>query len=155
MQPLKLVALDKEDLEIVSAHLQDAVMRVADLGYLPKDQRFAAIVNRFDWSGGKLGARSKAADHQRRRTALRFEHVTGVQRQAIRQSSADAVLALLAIKFEETAAPSGVITLVFAGGGALRLQVECIEAELRDLGPAWSTPNRPDHDLDSNEDNAS
>ena len=148
MPPLKLVALDLEDLKIVSAHLQDAVMRVADLAYLPKEQRFAAIVNRFDWTVPNADIRDRRTVNQRLRTALRFEHVTAVKRQSIVQSAPGAVLSLLAIRFEETAAPSGVVTLVFAGGGALRLDVECVEAEMRDLGPIWTTPNRPDHDQD-------
>jgi hypothetical protein len=145
MPPLKLIALDAEDLGVVSAHLQDAVLRVGDIGYQPKERRFAAIVNRFDWL--HEGVR-RTKGHQRRRTAVRFEHVTSVQRNAIGQGSPDAVLSLMTVEFRETVAPSGVITLIFAGGGAIKLSVECIEAELRDLGAAWSTPNRPDHDKD-------
>ncbi|HZA01678.1 MAG TPA: DUF2948 family protein, partial [Hyphomicrobiaceae bacterium] len=55
------------------------------------------------------------------------------------------VLELLAIQFEETDAPAGAVTLVFAGGGAIRLEVECIEAELRDLGAAWKARCKPEH----------
>ena len=58
----------------------------------------------------------------------------------------DEVLDLLAIRFEEADAPSGVIELVFAGNATIRLQVECIEAQLSDLGAAWSTDAVPDHD---------
>lgn len=146
MQLLKLVALDLEDLTIVSAHLQDAVIHVGDLSYLPNEKRLLAIVNRYDWQFDANGKATRSKDHQRRRTALRFEHVTAVRRQNIVQTPPTAILSLLAIQFAPTEAPSGEITLVCSGGGALRLDVECIEAELRDLGPVWSTPNKPNHD---------
>ncbi len=143
---LKLTALDAEDLEVISAHLQDAVLLVGDMKFLPGESRFAAVVNRFDWQGADAGDREKV--YQRRRSGLRFDRVNSVKAQNIRQDASDAVLELLAIKFEATDEPAGHITLVFAGGGAIRLDVECIEAALGDLGPAWQTENRPAHMLD-------
>ena len=120
MPLLKLVALDREDLEVLSAQLQDAVMQVAGLSYLPKERRFVAIANRFDWAQERPTGR-RPEPHQRWRTALRFEHVTAVRRQNIVQTSRDAVLSLLTIRFEEADAPAGAITLIFSGGGALLL----------------------------------
>ena len=147
MPLLKLIALDQDDLMVVSAHLQDAVIHVGDLSYLPKEKRFVAIVNRYDWQHDAAGEAGAAKDHQRRRTALRFEHVTAVRRHNIVQASPSAILSLLAMQFAPAEAPSGQITVVCSGGGALRLEVECIELELRDLGPVWTTANRPAHDL--------
>ena len=148
MEPLKLVAFDSEDLQILSAHLQDAVLRVDNAAFLPSKNRFAVIANRFDWEGA--GGEKKSRDHayQRRRSMLRFERVLGAQMQNLRKSVQGSVLDLLAIQFEETDAPEGHITLVFAGGGAIRLHVECIEAELKDLGPAWETQSLPQHGAD-------
>jgi hypothetical protein len=57
----------------------------------------------------------------------------------------DAVLNLLAVEFSETDAPAGVVTLTFSGGPTLRLDVECLEAELADLGPSWTTAACPVH----------
>lgn len=152
MQPLKLVALDKEDLEILSAHLQDAVLRVDDMAYVPAQKRFAVIVNRFDWEGAAGGNRKKRTDgFQRRRSALRFDRVLGSQLKGVKQSARNSVLELLAIRFEATGDPEGFIELIFSGGGAIRLQVECIEAEMKDLGPAWSTKSKPEHDEDAEE----
>ncbi len=164
---LKLLALDKEDLEVISAHLQDAVLMVGDLAWLPAQKRFAAVVNRFDWEADCRSATTGSKDHkrgkdafQRRRTALRFDRVLAAQTQNINLQNKRAVLSLLAIQFEssggpdtgaadgnETAGrePGGYVLLTFAGGGAIRLEVECIEAELRDLGAAWATKNRPQH----------
>ena len=142
MEPLKLVAMDAEDLQVLSAHLQDAVLQVGEMAYVPTRSRFAMVVNRFDWDSA-----NKSADKtiERRRAALRFERVLGAQLQNLKQRAESAVVELLAIQFEETKAPEGHITLVFAGGGAVRLHVECIEAELRDLGPAWRAKSRPRH----------
>ncbi len=146
MQPLKLVALDQDDLVVISAQLQDAVLQVSDIVYQSKQRRFAAIVNRFDWAGATASEGARRPANERRRAAIRFEHVTAVKTLNIGQAAADAVLDLLAVKFEEQAAPGGIVTLVFAGGGAIRLYVDCIEAELRDLGGVWSALRRPDHE---------
>ena len=148
MQPLKLVAFDSEDLQILSAHLQDAVLRVDNAAFLPSKNRFAVIANRFDWEGATEAQKSRGQGYQRRRAMLRFERVLGAQMQNLRKSVNGSVLELLAMQFEETDAPEGFITLVFSGGGAIRLHVECIEAELKDLGPAWETKSLPQHGED-------
>ena len=148
MQFLKLVALDVEDLAVIAAHLQDAVMRLDGIAYLPRERRFAMVLNRFDWGQALAVGIARTPSNERRRAALRFEHVRAVRRQNISQAAAATVLALLTIGFEPTDAPAGYITLVFAGGGAIRLEVDYIEAELRDLGAAWSAAARPDHDSD-------
>ncbi len=146
MEPLKLIALDAEDLEVMSAHLQDAVLQIGDMAFVPKQKRFALIVNRFDWEGANA---SEGEKKERRRATLRFERVMDAKIQNMKQRAASAAVELLAVQFEETTSPEGFITLVFAGGGAVRLQVECIEAELSDLGPAWSAKSRPEHDIES------
>ena len=147
MQPLKLVALDTEDLAVISAQLQDAVMRLDDIAYQPKFGRFAIVLNRFDWPTALAANNGPKPSNERRRSAIRFEHVRKVLRQGIAQDKPDTVLALLAIEFEPAAeAPAGRITLMFAGGSAIRLEVDYIEAELRDLGAAWAAATRPEHD---------
>lgn len=145
MEELKLIALDAEDLRILSCHLQDAVIRVGDMAYLKEGMRFAAIANRFDWEGA---VKSKDDEFQRRRTGLRFERVKSAQLQGIDLKKKDEVLVLLAVAFEPGDEPEGTLTLHFAGGGAIRLGVECIEAELRDLGAVWSTQHKPEHASD-------
>ena len=142
MADLKLVALDAEDLSVISAHLQDAVVKVGDVAYLPREKRFAAVLNRFDWADAvKDGAKAFA----RRRTALRFERVLSAQVQGIDLKNASRVLNLLAVGFEPLEAPEGDVTLVFADSGAIRLRVECVEAEMKDLGPAWEAKSKPQH----------
>lgn len=143
---LKLTALDAEDLSVLSAHLQDAVMLVGGMKFLPGENRFAAVLNRFDWHGAEKGAKGKP--YERRRAGLRFDRVLSVKAQKIRQGKDDAVLELLAIEFTPTDEPAGHVTLVFSGGGAIRLEVECLEAALADLGPIWEATSRPEHALD-------
>jgi len=139
MSKLKLSALDPADLEIISAHMQDAVAIIGDIRYLKPQRKFALIANRFLWQTEK-------PPYERRRTGLSFDRVIEAKSQRIRQGADDAVLELLAISFLPGEEPSGTVVLTFAGGGQINLEVECIEARLEDLGPAWATPNLPSHD---------
>ena len=134
---LKLAALDAEDLSVISAQMQDAVARAGDFSFSPKTKQFALVANRFAWDEDKVP--------QRRRTGLHFGRVTAVQTLKISRSQPDVILSLLAIAFVESDAPSGEIVLTFSGGATVRLTVECIEASLKDLGPAWETAHRPSH----------
>lgn len=143
MTDLKLIALDTEDLEVVSAHVQDAVIRVADMGYAKRDKRFALLMNRFDWSSDK--PRSKGL---RKRAALHFDGVTHAAYAGFDPAAPEGVLNLLAIVFEPGDAPSGIVELRFAGGGTVRLTVEYLEARLADLGAAWAASAKPTHVLD-------
>jgi hypothetical protein len=144
-QVLKLIALDADDLDVVSAHLQDAVICVAEMAYLKNEHRFAAIANRFDWSDALTGNRRSRDGFKRRRTGLRFEHVLGAQLSGIDLNDKRRMLNILAIRFETTAAPEGFVVISCAGGAAIRLRVECLEAEMKDLGAAWATKSKPDH----------
>ena len=142
--PLKIAALDAEDLLVVSAHTQDAVLRVGDIIWSPARGRFAMAMNRFAWEAS--GKRGQPA-HQRRRSAIHFDRVRSVKSTGIDRSALDAIASLLAIEFEPTDAPAGGVRLLFAGGGEIVLEVECIEAQLADLGAAWQTKARPAHDM--------
>lgn len=144
MTTLKLLALDEEDLQVVSSQLQDAVVRVGDMTYLPSQKRFAAVVNRFDWTSAK----TKDAHYRRLRTALRFDRVLSAKHKDLKPKEKDRVLSLLAIAFDENEAPGGNVVLFFSGGVTVQLEVECIEAELRDLGEAWQTRNKPEHPIE-------
>jgi hypothetical protein len=143
MDPLKLVALDPDDLAIVSAHLQDAIVRVGDLAFLPGERRFALVARRFDWEA------TPDEPPRRRLTGLHFERVLAARTRGIDRGNTDAVLNLLAITFEETDSPSGTATLVFSEGAAIQLDLECIETQMKDLGPVWEAEGRPVHDIEA------
>ncbi len=149
-EPLKLAALDHDDLKILSAHLQDAVLRMGDMVYMPSEQHFAAILSRFDWLAAE-NSDGKHSNLRRCRCALRFDRVKRAQIQKIRPGEPFAVAELLAITFQELDAPGGFITLHFAGGGGIRLEVECIEAALQDMGEAWRASTKPAHRIGEDE----
>ena len=139
MSRLKLAATDAEDLEVVSARLQDAVLKLKNVSWQPRKRRFAAVVNRLQWeSGGKT----------RVRAGLHFDGVLKVQSHKVKLGADEAVISLLAVRFtpNDGEDPGGVIELVLAGGGAFRLTVECIDAELADMTSAWAARGKPDHE---------
>ncbi len=139
MSALVLAAEDAEDLQIISARLQDAVAQIKDFVWLPKARRFAALFNRFKWESGQ-GLRV--------RSGLHFDGVLSVKANNLKRGDPDGVVSLLAIAFTPKGGedPGGTIELVFSGGGAIRLDVECIDAGLRDLGSEWAARGRPLHE---------
>jgi hypothetical protein len=141
MELLKLIALDQEDLAVVSTHVQDSIVKVADIIWQRQDKRLVIALHRFDWEAAQAGGQR----YQRRLTALRFDRVNAFKCRSVQSGNKDAVLNLLAVEFLEQDSPAGVVLLTFSGGAALRLDVECLEAELADLGPAWATAACPAH----------
>lgn len=154
MPDLKLIALDREDLSVISTHFQDAVFRVADMAFLPREKRFAAVGNRFDWAVTlKASAKTKKSGFERRRSGLRIDRVLDAKVQGVDLKDSSQTLALLAIGFEPGTNPDAVeghVTLTFSGGAAIRLMVECLEVEMKDLGGAWSAKLSPKHPDDEN-----
>lgn len=143
MTDLKLLALDAEDLDIVSAHVQDAVVRVGDMGFAKADRRFVMLMNRYAWEASDQRGRG-----ERRRAGLHFDYVNNAQATGFDIGAKDGVLELLAVRFVSGEEPAGEVLLTFAGGGTVRLEVECLEARLRDLGGVWAAKAQPHHDLD-------
>jgi hypothetical protein len=135
--PLQLLAQDQEDLAVLSAALQDAVAKVGDIVFEAKARRLTIAFNRFRWEAGS---------RQRVRSALQLGGVLKVQARKIRRDRRDAVIELLTIGFEAEDAPGGILTLSFAGGGDLRVAVECVDAVLADISEPWPTPRAPAHE---------
>lgn len=146
---LRLRAEDAEDLTVISACLQDALTSVADTRFQPRQRRFVALFSRFAWEDMQAGKQPEGqrAEGQRIRCGLHFDNVLRVQGQGIAQDDNAGLLPLLAITAEAGEA-NVTITLAFAGGGTIRLEAECVDCHLRDLGAPWSTPRLPDHKLD-------
>lgn len=141
MELLKLVALDRDDIEVVSTHLQDATLTVGDVHWRPSEKRLVISLARFDWEGSL----AESPQFQRRRTALRFDRVNAIKCRNVNCKDKEATFHLLAVEFVESDPPGGVVTLTCAGGAALRLEVECLECELVDLGPVWPATCCPSH----------
>jgi hypothetical protein len=146
--PIRLIFHDAEDLAVASAHLQDAVVRVGDMSYAAKQRRFALVLNRFRWELPTAQSGRAFKPFERVRAGVHFDGVLGVRVQGIARDFDDAVLELLAIKFEPANDGAGVIDLIFAGGGTVRLDVECIEGQLSDITQPWATAHLPDHPTD-------
>lgn len=143
---LRLVAFAVEDVAVVSANLQDAIVRVADMAYLPKERRFALVCQRFDWVAAEQGRMERC------QTGLHFDAVRSAAVQGFDLSRKDSVLNLLSVACEETDAPAAVVTLTFSGGGAIRLEVDYVEAQMSDLDLRWRTRRRPGHELGGEQD---
>jgi hypothetical protein len=136
-QALKLIALDREGLGVISAHIQDTCVKRADMTWLPRERRFLVAGMRYDWVGAKTGPEERVS------SVLRFDRVLKVSHLGLKEGDPDAVLNLLAATFEKTDPPAGVIFLAFADGSLVRLDVECVEVELRDMEhrvPAQACP---------------
>ncbi len=133
----KLIAMDNEDLQVLSAHCQDAVLKVGDLHYFPTERRLVVEMNRFIWEKGE---RQK----ERRLSVLHFERVEKVSLRNIDIRRKDEVLNMLAII--ATGGEDGeMIELVFSANKSVRLKAECIEAQLTDMNASWEAGSRPSH----------
>ena len=146
---LRLEALDAEDLAVVAAVLQDAVIRLGEMSYSQRARRFAAVFNRFRWEHERDGGNPRPSaeeDHQRIRTGIHFESVLSAQFSGLGPSNPDQILELMTIACEPGDGGTASITMVFAGAGLVRLEAECIDCRMRDLGAPGPTPHVRSHD---------
>ena len=132
---LKLLAEDADDLEIISAALQDAVAKIGDIQFEPASRQLTMSLNRFRWEA------EDGHGGERVRVGLQFGGVLKLQARRIRRDAPEAVIELLAIEFEPIGGddPGGHVALRFAGGGDLRLEVECVDAVMADVSAPWPT----------------
>ena len=144
---LKLRAEDADDLAVLSACLQDALVPVRDLAYVPAQQIFVFVANRFRWESGSRPVPGDR-EHQRILCAVTFSAVGGVSYRGFRRSDEDRILALLAIRPEAGGAAGAAIHLEFSGGAAIRLEVGRILCRAKDLGEPWPTRWHPRHDAE-------
>jgi hypothetical protein len=130
MSQRKLIALDEDDLAVVSAHVQDAAVAAGDIIWRQGEKRLVIGMRRPDWDE----TIARACEPHRLISALRFDRVLACKSRGIDMAAPDAALTLLGIEFHPASPPSGNVLLLFSGG-VLRLDVECLECELADLGP--------------------
>ncbi len=145
--PLRLIAQDAEGLSVLSTLLQDAVFPITEMTYAAKRRRFALLLNRFRWEDREAAERQKRG-FERVQSLLVFEDVLSVQSQGIDRKDADTVLSLLSISFVPTEFGAGRIELILAGDGTIALQVEALDATLRDVSKPYLAPSRhvPTHE---------
>jgi hypothetical protein len=140
---LKLRAEDPDDLAVISACLQDALVPVRDLAYDPVDRTFLFVANRFRWEDGLRPAAADEPGYLRVLCGVTFREVTGVAYSGFRRSDDGRILSLLAIR-----ADNGGVRLEFSGGPAIRIATARILCHARDLGEPWPTQWQPRHDQD-------
>ena len=134
VEPLRLLAEDAVDLQIISAALQDAILRPVDIRWEKEARRLTIVLSRFCWECGGTRVMS----------AMQFGDVEAVKSRRLPRLP-ESALELLALDFEPTEAPGGRVILMFAGGGDLRIDVECLDAVLTDLSDRWPARMAPTH----------
>lgn len=136
-KPLNIAAQDAEDLQVLSSLAQDAVFPITEMMWDAKARRFGILINRYRWELPQ----SAASKPERVQSVLAFDNVEAVSSQGVDRTDTETVMSLLSITFEESDAPSGMLTLVLAGDGAIRLKVEALEARLRDVTRPYAAPS--------------
>jgi len=139
---LRLRAEDAEDLAVISACLQDALVSVRDLAYDRDARIFVLVANRFRWEGGARGEET-IRPFERTLCGVSFDEIDGVVYRGFHRSEEDRILSLLAIRPNP-----GAIDLEFAGDATIRLAAAAIRCRLRDFGEPWPTVWQPGHPLD-------
>ncbi len=144
--PLHLLGGDADDVKVISALLQDAVLPVTEMGWKPKQRRFAVLVNRFRWED-RPAAEAAGRAYERVRSVLVVEDVMAVRTQGFDRADRDLVLSVLALEFLPGQDGAGTLTLVLAGDGAVALEVEALDLRLEDVTRPYRAPSGkvPDH----------
>ncbi|KIT16819.1 DUF2948 family protein [Jannaschia aquimarina] len=139
-RPLRLWATDAEDLQVVAALCQDAVLPASEMRWIASERRFAMLLNRFRWEDRR--------DAERVRSVLVVSDVTRVGGQGITPGDPDTILSLLTLEWEPGEDGQGALILTFAGDGAVRVEAECLDIRLSDVTRPYAAPSgkAPDHD---------
>ncbi len=138
---LKLLAEDAEGLGIIASAVQDSLVKPVDIKFDARSRTFGLEINRFQWESA-----GKRIPFFRSRAVLAFVGVQNVRSRAV-SKDVDAIHSLMDIRFEPAAEPpGGVVTLMFSGQTQIQLTVECLDVTLADIGPAWPTRKKPDHE---------
>lgn len=138
IKPLKLYGRDADDMQIISACLQDAVGQIGDIAYLEDERRFVLLANRYCWEDEKADMRVRAA--------LQIGGVGSIAYRKLNLRRRDGVVSLLSVQFEPHDEPAGLVRLIFSGGGEIRLEVEACEAILEDISAPWAASSKPAHE---------
>ena len=146
-RPLRIAGQTEDDLNVISALLQDAVGTVREISWMPKRRRLIVLVNRFRWEDHEAAGRERRPA-ERVRCALVADGVLRVRGRGIDPRDPETVFSLLAIRFEAGDDGAGTLVLQLAGDGDVALGVECIDVRLVDLTKPWEAKGAPSHDLE-------
>ena len=143
VQNLKLIAKTDEDLRVISAHLQDSIVKISDIANLKKNKIFLIQLNRFMWEDVEKGVFRK---NKRIRTVLKFENVLTASSKNVNQKKNDRFLDFLAIESSKMPDKNYEMNLIFSGDIIIKLITEAIEVTLDDQGSPWESKNKPNHE---------
>ncbi len=143
VQNLKLIAKTNEDLRVISAHLQDSIVKISDIASLKKNKIFLIQLNRFMWEDVEKGVFRK---NKRIRTVLKFENVLKVTSKNVNQKKNDRFLDFLAIETFKMPDKNYEMNLIFSGDIVIKLVAEDVEVTLDDQGSPWESKNKPKHE---------
>jgi hypothetical protein len=141
---LKLLATSDEDLRVVAAHLQDAIVSIQDIASLKKSRIFLIQLNRFMWEDVEKGVFRK---NKRIRTILKVENVISVLSKRINKKKEKNFLDFLTIESNLLADKSYEIQLIFSGDAVIKIKTEVIDVTLDDQGYPWESKTQPKHDF--------
>jgi hypothetical protein len=131
--PIRLRAKDVDDLGVVSAMIQDALVPLSDMAFAPEQRRFVVALNRFRWDDPQPPTRTHSL--------LAVEQVDRVQMRGIDRSDRDRILNILSLSFAD-----GAVALTLSGGGVIRLEVAALDCFLEDVGEPWPSQRKPEHE---------
>ena len=143
VQNLKLIAKTDEDLRVISAHLQDSIVKISDIANLKKNKIFLIQLNRFMWEDVEKGVFRK---NKRIRTVLKFENVLTASSKNVNQKKNDRFLDFLAIESSKMPDKNYEMNLIFSGDIIIKLITEAIEVTLDDQGSPWESKSKPNHE---------
>ncbi|TCM84754.1 DUF2948 family protein [Rhodovulum steppense] len=145
-RPLRLLALAPEDLQVISALVQDAVLPATEMRWDRRGRRLAMLLNRFRWENREAAER-RGRPYERVQSVLSIEDVRSVASQGVERTDPDLVLSFLSIGFEPGEDGAGRVLLTLAGDGAVAVEVECLEVSLYDVTRPYEAPSgkAPDH----------
>lgn len=145
-RPLALIAHEVDDLPVLSALLQDAIFPLRELAYVRPRRRFAILLSRFRWED-RAHAKGQGRSYERVQSLLVIHDVLAVRSTGFDPSAKDSVLSLLAVAFAPSHDGAGRLTLTLSGGGVIALEVEALDATLRDVTRPHLATSLPDHGL--------
>ena len=145
-RPVQLAAMDADDLKVIAAMVQDAVLPVTEMTWDQKARSFAMLLNRFRWED-RADADRRSRPYERVRSLLIVDDILKVASQGIDRSDSDIVLSLMTVEFEPGVDGAGRVVLTLAGDGAVALDVECLNVTLRDVTRPYAAPSgkAPEH----------
>jgi len=145
---LNIGAFDTRDLEIVSSLVQDSILPANEIKWLPNSDNLALLINRFRWEDKDLKL-SQGKIVERVQSLLMISHVKSVASSGFSPKQKDKVLSILSVSFDGDDGGFGNVLIILSGHGGIRIGVDALEINLRDVTMPYIAPSgvSPSHDI--------